>query len=195
MHFADRAEHDRDDCGRKTERGFVQQQQPRRGHQCAPDRHHLLLSTRQRAGRHVQLVAHRRKQGAYVLQRTTAFFPRRAHVAAYLEILAYGHACEQPTSLGHDRDAGAAEAMRRDGGHVMAVHRERAGAGRLQARDRIDQRRLAGAVGPHDTGKLACSHGERHVPQRRRCAVAHAQVANLKHARRPDRRWPHRRAP
>ncbi len=61
-----------------------------------------------------------------------------------------------------------------------------AGARAQEAGERVDQRRLAGAVRADDAEQLAGAHVERDAPERRRRAVGDLQVAHLKHGRLPE---------
>jgi hypothetical protein len=58
----------------------------------------------------------------------------------------------------------AAEAMRRQLRDVAAFELDRACARAQQSGERVDQRRLAGAVGADHAQQLALAHAERHPP-------------------------------
>jgi hypothetical protein len=61
MQAADQREHLLDQQRRQAERGLVQDQQPRLGHQAAADGQHLLLAAAQRAGELPRALAQPRK--------------------------------------------------------------------------------------------------------------------------------------
>jgi hypothetical protein len=96
--------------------------------------------------------------------------------AAELEVLGHRHLREQLPALGHQRDAGAHDLVRLLR-QVVAVERDDA-APRDQARQRLEQRRLAGAVGAEDHGQ-ARARLEREVAQHEERSVAGRQALHL----------------
>ena len=103
--------------------------------------------------------------------------------AAELQVLAHRHRREEAPAFGNDRDAGGAEAMRRQPRDVRAVEADAPGAGALDAAERVDQRRLAGAVRADDREQLAGLQPQRDAPERRRGAVPDLEAVDVKHGR------------
>ncbi len=187
-HLGDDVEHVVDDGRRQPERRLVEQHDAWPRHQRPSDRHHLLLAARQLAGRLATLVAQDRKQVVDPLQRLRSRRARRGQIAAEFEVLLDRHLGKEPPPLRHQRDAVAAIGVRLDLGHVGAIEAQCALAAAQQARDGVDQRRLARAVGPDHRDDLAAVDVERGVPHRRRVAVADMEVAGFKqHRLCPDR--------
>jgi hypothetical protein len=73
-------------------------------------------------------------------------------------------------------DAEIADLVRLERVDVAAVERDPAGARDLDARDRANQRRLAGAVRAHDRDDRAARHRERDARQRLRVPVEQVDV-------------------
>ena len=87
----------------KPERGFIDQQQARTGHQRAPDGHHLLLSARERPG---GLPAALLQDGKHAVDHRQAFFaegPRRLAITTHIEVLFHRHAAKQLAALRDQR--------------------------------------------------------------------------------------------
>src|SRR5437867_2624024 len=98
---------------RQSERWLIEQEQARLRHQRPRDGHHLLLAARERAGGILQLLDEDGKHCAYAFQRLAPLPFRIGAIATEHEVLAHCHRCKQPAALGHDRNALAAKAMRR----------------------------------------------------------------------------------
>ncbi len=79
------------------------------------------------------------------------------------------------------RDAEMGALVRRQREQVTALEGDRSGAGRDRSRDRLEQRRLAGAIGPDDCDELALGDGERNPAQRGEPAIADRQIPDLQH--------------
>src|SRR5437899_8315780 len=141
----DDLEHLIDDLGRQTERRLVEQQEPRHGHQRTPDRDHLLLTARERAGQRAPALAQDWKRRVDSLEALSPSLARRRRVAADLEVFFHRHRREEPATLGNEREAVPAELMRRHRRQLASVETDRARAGRQKAGDRVDERGLAGA--------------------------------------------------
>src|SRR5207237_9198810 len=94
--LADDAEDRLDDTRRKTEGGLVEDQQARRGHQRASDRHHLLLAARARAGELAPPLAQDRED---LVNPPAAATEPRARVGcegAQVQTLVARHPAERP---------------------------------------------------------------------------------------------------
>src|SRR5262249_26804717 len=159
-----------DDLRRQPFRRLVHQEHARVRHQRAPDRQHLLLAARERAGDLPAALLKPREQRGDRLER-----PEHGHSALRLapghgEVFADGEATKHAAAL---RDQGHPE--RRDGlgrpaGDGAAVDADRAAAGREQADRDVHRGRLAGAVASEQAQQPPLAQTQRH-------AVQHVAVA------------------
>ena len=106
------------------------------------------------------------------------------HRARRLEAQVVGHAegGEDPPALGHVADAGLGQLVGRVPGHVGAVEEDPARARPEQPRHHPEQCRLAGAVRAEQGDHRTVGHDEIHVLEHGACAVAGADIPELKHA-------------
>src|SRR5438552_621300 len=81
--------------------------------------------------------------------------PILALEGAHLEVLEHAHAREEPPPLRRLRDAHLHDLVGRRRGDVAVPERDRALPRPVQAVDRPERRRLAGAVGPDQRDHLA----------------------------------------
>ena len=159
-------------------RGLVEHQQLRRRREPAPDRQHLLLAARERAG---ELVAPFREDRKELQDHRQRFAEPRlalAGVGAHFEIFHHRHRGEHLAPLRHMRDAELRALGRRHREQVLPVVGDLAADRRNDAGDGLEQRGLAGAVRADHGDELAALDLERHAAQR-----AQAAIGNLK---RPD---------
>ena len=174
----DQREHLLDQQRREAERGLVEDQQLRLGHQAAPDGQHLLLAARQRAG----ALRHAARAGAGRCANTRSQIAARlrpaAAIAAEIEIFAHAHVREDAAAFRHmdqaarrRSPAGVApvDALRRRSGSSPAPRPQHAG-------DRAVERRLAGAVGAEHGDDLARADREVDAAQDLGRAIAGAQA-------------------
>src|SRR5262249_6318731 len=122
---------------------------------------------------------------------------RRPHVTRDHHVLKGRELAEQANVLKRARDAEGGDAVRRQACDVAALVAQAAGRGRGEAGDEVEQRRLAGAVGPDQAEELAAGHGEGHPAHRDDAAEAARQGLHRQHLGRPRRavaRWRGRRA-
>src|SRR5262249_32739898 len=103
-----------DDLRRQAERGLVEEQEPRRRHQRAPDGDDLLLTAGERAGELASALAQDGEGRVDALEALGAPRARRRRVAADLEILLDRHRWEEAAALGDQGDPVAAELVGRD---------------------------------------------------------------------------------
>jgi hypothetical protein len=141
------------------------------------DRQHLLLAAGQRAGVLGALVAQHREQRPDAVDRRRA----AARVGAQQQVVLDAERAEHLAPLGHLDDAAHHALARRLAADVGALEAQRAAVHRLHARQRAQQRRLAGAVGTDDRDQLAGVHVQRHPGQGRDAPVAAAQCAHFEH--------------
>src|SRR5690349_886364 len=73
--------------------------------------------------------------------------------------------------------------MRRQAGEALALQANFAGTRRVDTGDEIDQRRLAGAIGPDEAADLAGGDADRDVFRRRQSAEAFGEALGLEQRR------------
>ncbi len=156
---------------------FIDQQQLRPRGQRAPQIEQLLLvdreRTRQLVGLLVQLDV---VQDGVDVHRARGM----AEVRSHFNVLAHRHIAK---GLGHLKSAVDAELrqlVHRHLVHRLAVERNTAAVGAVQARDDIDGRGLARAVGPDQTDDLARREAEAHVVEHHMAAEALVHALKLK---------------
>ena len=99
----------------------------------------------------------------------------RWQVCAHLEVLEHAHALEHLPSFRDVRDAEAGTLGRRYSQQIGSFINDAPGQRLHGAGDRLEQRRLARAVGSDDRDELARADRQRDVVQRSRTAVGDAQ--------------------
>jgi hypothetical protein len=131
----------------------------------------MALAARERAG---QLRAPLAQHGKELEDRLQPLGPPASGlraVGAHLEVLQHAERGEDLAALGHVGDAAPGAHVGRPAADVRPAVLDPAGGGRHGARDRLEQRRLAGAVRPHEGDELALADVERDVGQRAETAV------------------------
>ena len=149
--------------------GLVEAQQPRPAGERAGDAHELALSLR-------ELVGHRLGGPVETDQseRPVGLSAGDGDVLADLEVV------EQVGVLPRPRQAAAGSLVRRQRTDVLPVERD-APRERDEARDRVDQRRLAGAVRSDQADQLALADLEVDVLERVDAAECDGQAADREH--------------
>src|SRR5690606_21384117 len=97
-------------------------------------------------------------------------------VAAEQDVVEHAHALEQGDVLEGARHAAPGDLVRADADEGLALERDRAFLRGIEAGDRVDQRRLAGAVGPDEAVDLALLDAHRDIRQRLHAAEASTDV-------------------
>ena len=99
------------------------------------------------------------------------------------QIFLDGQQRDQVEELEHEADVAAAKARARllvERGEVRAVDEHRPGGGPIDARDHVEQRRLAGAAAADEHDDLAAGNRQRHVAQHDALGVTFAiRLADL----------------
>src|SRR5437660_6432540 len=90
----------------EAERGLVEHEQPRPGHQGPADGAHLLLAAGEGPGELGAPLGERRKEGVDVGQTSLALPPSARRMRAEQEVLAHGQEGKESPPLGHLDDAG-----------------------------------------------------------------------------------------
>jgi len=174
-HAEDRLDQER----RETERGLVEQQQPRPAHEGPADGEHLLLAARHRPGLLADAFAQPRERVEHVLGIGGDLAFGRAREGAQFQVLAHGHAREHAPALRRVTDAQAHDRMRSAAAQILAV-KEDASRGRAdEAADRAQRRRLARAVGTDERDDLAFVDVQRDAGERGDASVPRDQVLDF----------------
>ena len=98
---------------RKAERGLVEQQNFRRRHQRAADRHHLLLAAAHGAGLLGEALGQPGKQRDDRARFSVSERARAPRIGAEREVLAHRQFGEDAAPFRHQRDAGLDDLVRR----------------------------------------------------------------------------------
>jgi hypothetical protein len=154
----------------------------------ASDRHHLPLAAGHGAHDLLGALLESWEQTQDARQILRLALPRTQGIGAEDEIFLHGQIGEDTAVLGHERNAGLDDLVRRACRDVGAVHNHRAAvhlAGLTG--DRAQKRALAGAVRAKHDHDFAFRYRGRYVFQRTMAAVKHRDVAGLKHSRLRDR--------
>jgi hypothetical protein len=100
-------------------------------------------------------------------------------MAAEHDVLAHAHGPEQRQVLKGPADAEGGDAVGRRLHQRAALETDRAFAERVEAREAVEERRLAGAVRSDEADDAAAADGEGHLVQRRDAAEADRDVGDL----------------
>ena len=165
---------------RQAHRGFVDQQQPRRGHQRPGNGQHLLLA----AGHRSRQLAAPLRQHREGLERegqvACDLRPGRRAKGAQQQVFLDRELREEPAPLGHQRDPEVDDFFGGHPGQVVAravdLEHDAAGVGLDDAHHALHQRALAVAVGAQQRDGLALIELHRHAVQCAHRAVAGADV-------------------
>ena len=171
MVLADLADDDR----RQALGRLVEHQEPRAGAQDARDRQHLLLAARQLAAAAGEPLGEIGKQREDALERQPA---GRRDARRQQQVLAHAEAGEDGALLGADRHAEARDAVGREADRLAAGEDDRAAPLADDAHDRLEGRRLAGAVAAEQGDDLARPHLEIDAVEDVRFAVPGVQPGN-----------------
>jgi hypothetical protein len=102
-------------------------------------------------------------------------------VAAQQQVVEHGEVLEQLDVLEGPGHAGAGDAVGLEPDQVAAGEADGALLGPVQAREAVEQRGLAGAVGTDDGEQLVGPDLERHRPQGADAGEAEVQLVDLEH--------------
>ena len=136
--------------GRQPLGGFIQDEQARVGHQGPADGQHLLFAAGQQAAR---AAVPRREFGKQCIQPLDGPGVRGlvAVGGGCRQVFPHRQGGEHLAAFGRQADAGAGHAMGRETVDGGAVEQDAPGGDRDDAHDRMDGRRLAHAVAPHES--------------------------------------------
>jgi hypothetical protein len=171
-HARDRPQQLLHDDRRQPFQRLVEQQQPRVQHQRARHGQHLLLAARE-LGAHVRPALGQARE-----HRVDPLHVPRARACHGSEVLLHGEGLEDVALLRHPADAGLGAL---EGGECRDVAARQGDAPRVPARDadeRVDQRRLAGAVAPEQGERLARRQRQLDAVEHHGLAVAGLQAVD-----------------
>jgi hypothetical protein len=173
-----------DDLRCQAQRGLVEHQHARAHHQRARHGQHLLLAAGQRSARNAAPFAQHRKPFEFAGEPGLEVGTAQAGQAAGADqqVVFDAQRGDDLASLGHVDQSHAGDVVRRYPGQFLAVEADAAGAQRQQARQRAQQRRLAGAVGADDRDQRAGGDVEIDAMEHRHAAEAHLQPLDAQQA-------------
>src|SRR5262249_30756881 len=148
----------------------------------ARDGEQALLATGERAGELAAALAEEGKAAIDAVDRL-ALVGARDRVATEDEVVVHGHLREQAAGLREGADSQAHELVGPAPRDISTVERDAARGGREIAERGLEQRRLAGAVGPDDADDRAVGHAERCRLEDLELAVAGTDALKLQHRR------------
>ena len=168
-----------DDRRREPERELVDHQEPRLLDEGHAEREHLLLAAGEVAGGLVEPVAQHGEELEHALgRRRDAFLVLAVQPAREAQVLGDGQRRERALAARHLHDAAARDLVGRRVRHVAPVEHDGAVRRLDQTGDRLQQRRLAGAVGAEQRDDLAFVDLEVHAEQHLHAVVVHVDVAD-----------------
>ncbi len=164
----------------EAHRRLVEQDQLGPRHEGASNREHLLLAARQRAGLGRALFRKRREERVHVVK-IGSDLAVGAAVGAEPQIVGHRQRGEDLPSLRDLGDAAHDAPVRRKAVDRLPCEANGAAGHRLHARDRAQQRGLAGAVRSHQGHDLAGGDLERDAVQHLDAAVAAGEILDREH--------------
>ena len=166
--------------GESPSDGSSRRSTPRSRHERAPDRELLLLAAGERAGRPAARLREHRKELVDLRERLAGVVPAPCREPEP-KVLLHREVAEDPPSLRHERDAGTGDRLRTPATERGAGEPHVAACRRHDAHDRVQRRRLAGAVRADQTDELALCDAEGQVSDRADRSVAHLEPVELEH--------------
>src|SRR6267143_2892531 len=151
--------------------GFVEQQQRRRQHHGARDRHHLALTAAQVHALALEQALHFGKEaerlgfGVYPLTAVTALGDLIAEPATDHQVLAHRQIGKNSAILGRIADATFRPLVRREPGHVFVMEQYLSGPDREKSHDALDRGGLAGPVTPDEAHHFLLVDAQRHAAE------------------------------
>ena len=175
--FGERAENRVDERRREAERRLIEEEHVGSGHECAADRQLLLLAAGECSGLTVAEFGEHREELVRRAERVGAV--AAAGREPEPQVLLDGQLTEDAPALRHERDSGARDRLRRAAPHRVAGEADVPGRRRDDTHDRVQRRRLAGAVRPDQADELAATDLEIQRPNSRHRAVPDMKVLQL----------------
>ena len=164
-----------DHDGREAQRGFVEQQHLRAGHEAAAQGQHLLLPAGHLAGQVAALLLQDGEEFHDRVQAAFLFHPVVEVQATHFQVLLDGEVGEDPPALGHEGDSLLHHLM--GGRHQRVLPPvDAAAAHRGESHDGLQNGGLPGPVGAHYRHHLALPHPHRNLFQSGHGSVVHGHV-------------------
>src|SRR6267142_5356722 len=154
---------------------LVEQQEPGAGPQDAPDRQHLLLAPRQRGAAGPEPLFQVREELVDRVEAETPGTDRRRQQ----EVLLDGEAREDAALLRTEGEPEPRDLIRRQADQLAALQADRAPPAAHDAHDRLEGRRLAGAVAAQQRHRLAGADLEADAVEHMRLAVPGVEIMDL----------------
>ena len=101
-----------------------------------------------------------------------------------IEVVAYRRALDEADVLERAPEPEGGALVDGQAGDVPPLVQDAAGVGHVEAGDEVEQRRLAGAVGPDHPDDLPLADGDAHVEVGLHAAEPDGQVVRVKHGHR-----------
>ena len=152
---AHRAHHFGHHQRREAERGLVEQEQLRPGHQGAAEGEHLLLPARKRAGRLAAALPQDRKARHRLAEAALDFPPPGQQIRGRPQVFLDGQLGEHAASFGHMHESERDDAIGRQAGNRAAIEPDAAFSRPQQPTDRAQRCALSRAVGADHGDDLA----------------------------------------
>jgi hypothetical protein len=152
----DRVEDAVDDRQREPHRRLVEQQQFGIGEQGAPEREHLLLTAAERPGQLIPALMQAGEQAVDAIEVPDRFdVASSTTVGAQPEVLDDAERRRHVAALRHDGETGSDQATRAQRADLFAFELDRPARRPHEPGDRVDEGRLAGAVGADEGDELS----------------------------------------
>src|SRR4051812_31916730 len=165
----------RNNLGRETERGFIEQEESRARDQRTTNRQHLLLAAAQRTG-HLQASLREGREAPQHIFNIAIDRGIVAHVGAHTQVIEHGHSLKDRAALRHMADAEPDNLVRRAAHDAAAFELDVAGVWLQQAGNGLEQRGLACTIGTDQRDDLPLQDLESKIVQHLDFAVARTQV-------------------
>ena len=177
-----RGEDEVDDRGSEAERRLVEEQDRRPRDERPCDRELLLLATGQGPRLPVPKLLDDREQLGDVGDVRVGAVRARASREPEPEVLVHRELCEEASPLGDECDTGSRDGLGRASAKRPVAEADLASASGHEPHDRVQRRRLPGAVRADEPDELAGRDGEREAADGSDAAVGDLEVTELEGA-------------
>ena len=172
--------------GVQTGQNLVEEQEARLGRERAREFEPLAPRDREPRGRRVEPVGESDEARDSLCATERVVAGAMAQMGANRNVLTHAKAREGPGDLERPRDPALCADVRRLAGNVFAPEADRSARRRLEAGDKSEQGRLAGAVRPDQTSDATGLRFKRSGVDREKTAKTLAGVLNLQQCRAHD---------
>src|SRR4029079_2908660 len=150
-------------------------------HERPPNRKHLLLAARECSGLLGNALLQTRKQLEHAIQVRLIYLALGE--GAHFQVFENGHPRKDATAFGRLNYAQLHDLVRGHAADPVSVQRDLTSGGMKQARDRLECRALACAIGADQGHDLALLHFDRDALQRMNVAVVGVDIGDVEHRR------------